>query len=141
MQVVYIVDEMFTPRAGAWIGFGGVDIKRRAYDQLHYDLAKEYGVARLAAGIGVPDHADAVQRVQDFIVRGEIERLQKRVYTRDELSDELQAEPWLDAHMTQVLKQLRKEGEIEMDRRSRTISLTGCLRLPGMAGEPNLHYS
>ena len=66
-----------------------------------------------------------------------IERLQKRVYTRDELSDELQAEPWLDAHMNQVLKQLRKEGEIEMDRRSRTISLTGCLRLPGMAGEPN----
>ena len=75
MQIVYIVDEMFTPRAGAWMGFSGVDIKRRAYDQLHYDLAKEYGVARLAAGLGVPDHADAVQRVQDFIVRGKVKQV------------------------------------------------------------------
>ena len=71
MQIVYIVDEMFTPTR-AWSGLSGVHINRRAYDRLHCDLAKEYGVARLAAGSGLPDHADAVQRVQDFILRGKV---------------------------------------------------------------------
>ena len=75
MQIVYIVDEAFTPMAGAWMSFSAADIRRQVYGDLHYHLAKEYGVARLAAGKGVPDHADAVQRVQDFIVRGEIERV------------------------------------------------------------------
>ena len=75
MQIVYIVEEMFTPRAGAWRSWGTADIKRSVYDQLHYHLAKEYGVSKLAAGVGVPDYADAVQRVQAFIVRGKVKRV------------------------------------------------------------------
>lgn len=72
MQVAYVVDEMFTPRAGAWLGLGTADIKRGVYDQLHYLLAKEYGVPRLAAGIGMPDGADSVQRVQHVIRRARV---------------------------------------------------------------------
>ena len=75
MQIVYIVDEAFTPMAGAWMSFSAADIRRQVYGDLQYHLAKEYGVARLAAGKGVPDHADSVQRVQDFIFRGEVERV------------------------------------------------------------------
>lgn len=72
MQIVYVVDEMFTPRAGAWLGLGADDIKRGVYDQLHYHLAKEYGVSRLAAGIGMPNGADSVQRVQHVIRRARV---------------------------------------------------------------------
>ena len=59
-----------------------------------------------------------------------LERLRKKTCGIGELRQELRSEPWLPKHLSDVIRAMRENREI--DRGSRLISLTASPRLPGL---------